>query len=427
VRLGRAAALLFLSLLLVAGAGAKPAHHLKKHHRVPVPAATGSTDALEPLPDLSKAMPLDQVGNLPSTAEQYRALEGEVRRESPAVADAQKRSAALRAEADALKQKLILTVARVQRLETEKVGLDAEIARLTALDQSLSASFAHDRVAVARLLAVLERLQHDMPPALVMRPDDALGAARGAMLIGASLPNVYDQAAALARRIALLKATRAELALRRDQGIRNSAELEGARNELDQLLAMKEVEADAAGGNYTDLKAKLDSVALRAGTLEALLEKVAALRQTPAPQSAVVDAGAPAEIGRPKAGRMLMPVVGSLVANGKETPDQPGLTFQTTPGAEVVAPNDGKILFAGPYHKSGHVLILETPTGYDAVLAGLDRVYVHPDDQVLAGEPIGVMPKTNAVEQLYFELRQNGRGIDPAPWLSLKLRKANRT
>ena len=69
----------------------------------------------------------------------------------------------------------------------------------------LSAGFANDRVAVTRLLAVLERLQHDMPPALAMHPDDALAAARGSMLIGASLPPVYAQARAVALRIEALK------------------------------------------------------------------------------------------------------------------------------------------------------------------------------------------------------------------------------
>jgi septal ring factor EnvC (AmiA/AmiB activator) len=72
-------------------------------------------------------------------------------------------------------------------------------------------------------------------------------------------------------------------------------------------------------------------------------------------------------------------------------------------------------------------LILETTLGYDAVLAGLDRVDVRPGDQVLAGEPVGLMPRNDPVERLYFELRQNGRGLDPAPWLSFEPRKAKKT
>jgi septal ring factor EnvC (AmiA/AmiB activator) len=112
----------------------------------------------------------------------------------------------------------------------------------------------------------------------------------------------------------------------------------------------------------------------------------------------------------------------------------PGASFATLPGALVSAPADGKVLFAGPYHKSGQVLILEITSGYDLVLAGLGQVTVRPNDELLAGEPVGTMPgeagvlSSNAVNgndaRLYFELRRDGKGLDPAPWLSLDLRKA---
>jgi septal ring factor EnvC (AmiA/AmiB activator) len=95
----------------------------------------------------------------------------------------------------------------------------------------------------------------------------------------------------------------------------------------------------------------------------------------------------------------------------------------------VIAPSDSRVLFAGPYHKSGQVLILEITTGYDLVLAGLGRVTVRPNDELLAGEPVGNMPAEgpSPIERLYFELRENGHGLDPRPWLSLELRKAKGT
>jgi septal ring factor EnvC (AmiA/AmiB activator) len=96
------------------------------------------------------------------------------------------------------------------------------------------------------------------------------------------------------------------------------------------------------------------------------------------------------------------------------------------PGAQVIAPADGKILFAGPYHKEGQVLILEITTGYDIVLAGLGQVTVRPGDELLAGEPVGVMPSGPQM-RLYFELRQNGKGLDPEPWLMIPMRKAKKT
>jgi septal ring factor EnvC (AmiA/AmiB activator) len=98
----------------------------------------------------------------------------------------------------------------------------------------------------------------------------------------------------------------------------------------------------------------------------------------------------------------------------------------------VIAPGDGKVLFAGPYHKEGQVLILETAAGYDIVLAGLGRVTVRLGDQLLAGEPVGMMPLdlssgSGPQARLYFELRQNGKGLDPEPWLTSTARKAKKT
>ena len=188
----------------------------------------------------------------------------------------------------ALQKKLIETAARVVDLETEKVKLDTDIAHLEAEDARLSAEFARDRVSVVKLLAILERMQHDMPPAIVLRADDALGAARSAMLIGASVPNVYQAAALLAQRIDALKKTRVQLIERRAEGIQNAVKLRAAREELDQLLATKQLQADAAASRYGDLAAKLEKAATTAADLQALLTKVAQLRAEPDQKNIVV-------------------------------------------------------------------------------------------------------------------------------------------
>jgi septal ring factor EnvC (AmiA/AmiB activator) len=385
----------------------------------------------EPLPDMSHAVPAGQISKLPSTAQQFQVLKKEIVKDRPAVASAKEKSDALKAEALALREKLIATAARVEELEAEKTTLDADIVRLAAEDRTLSASFAHDRVAVIHLLAIMERLQHDMPPAMALRPDDALGAARGAMLIGASLPSVYGQAAALARRIDTLHNTRLALIAGRAEGVRNAAQLTQARSDLDQLLAMKELEADAAASEYGLLKTRLDTAAVQAGDLAALLARIAQLRAQPSQKNIVVVTAQKGDVGGfLHKGSLLRPVVGRLVPGGMEGiggDRAPGLTFATAPGAQVIAPADGEVLFAGPYHKSGQVLILEMTAGYDVVLAGLDRINVKPGYQLLAGEPVGTMPKINQDVRLYFELRQNGHGVSPAPWLALELRKAQRT
>jgi len=270
-----------------------------------------------------------------------------------------------------------------------------------------------------------------MPPALALKPGDAVGAARGAMMLGASLPRIYGAAAELARRLDALRATRITLTQRRVQAAANAQALGAARIELDQLLAMKQQEASEASEEYGTLQSKLDTIAGQAADLEQLLAKVAALRAQPQGQSVTVvtaqNVDASSDLRR---GSLLRPVVGRVVPGGFEgvggTP-APGLTFLAEPGAQVVAPADSRVLFAGSYHKTGQVLILEMAGGYDLVLAGLDRVDVRSGDQLLAGEPLGRMPLAEVGARLYFEVRHEGKGVSPAPWLEVDLRKARRS
>ena len=311
----------------------------------------------------------------------------------------------------------------IAELEREAIAADAAITRLAAENERLSVGFANDRVAVTRLLAVLQRLQHDMPPALAMRPDDALGAARGAMLIGSTLPPVYAQAASLSRRIEALKTSRARLESRRRDAAATAAQLSVARGELDGLLARKEKDAETASASYDTLRTQMAGVARQAADFQTLLAMVRALRQKggDAPSVVFVTAENTGVPGGPARNSLLEPVVGEVVDSG-DAPGNTGISYAARPGAQVIAPSDGKVLYAGPYHKSGQVLILEITSGYDLVLAGLGRVTVKPNDHLLAGEPVGTMPPGGPDNRLYFEMRRGGHGTSPAPWLKQKVR-----
>jgi septal ring factor EnvC (AmiA/AmiB activator) len=415
---------------------AAPAFGAPKHVEAPGapsprPAATAAQTPESQI-DLSHALPSQALAKLPSSAQQLKSLSSELKQETPELASAKEKSDQLAAEAAGLRKKLIATAARIEGLERQQVDTDARIVQLTAEDSRLSAGFANDRVAVTKLLGVLERLQHDFPPALAMRPDDALAAARGSMLIGASLPPVYAQAARLSQRIDALKRTRRALEQQQAEATDTAARLDIARRDLDQLLAEKEKEAAGAAETYGNLKTRLEQVARQAADFQALLTRVKALRQQGAGQEPTVvtvmaeNSGSLGGLGR---NSLLEPVVGSVA--GSSDASNPGISYATQPGAQVIAPADGKVLYAGPYHKNGQVLILEITTGYDAVLAGLGRVTVKPNDQLLAGEPVGNMPPDAADDRLYFELRHGGHGQSPAPWVKLNLRaslgKANGT
>ena len=119
---------------------------------------------------------------------------------------------------------------------------------------------------------------------------------------------------------------------------------------------------------------------------------------------------------------LLMPAAGEISRHFGD-PDgfstSKGLSFKTRAGAQVVAPFDGQVMFAGPFKGYGQILIIDHGGGYHSLLAGMDQVNASVGQSVIAGEPVGVMPaETNP--SLYLELRRQGQPINPLPWLAAR-------
>ncbi|MDE0725135.1 MAG: peptidoglycan DD-metalloendopeptidase family protein [Alphaproteobacteria bacterium] len=127
-------------------------------------------------------------------------------------------------------------------------------------------------------------------------------------------------------------------------------------------------------------------------------------------------------------GRLRLPARGSRVGHyGESTgfgPRAQGITLRTRPRAQVVAPHDGRIVFAGPFLNYGLILIISHGEGYHSLLAGLSKLQTVVGQSVLAGEPVGVMGG-DGKRSLYVELRRKGTAIDPNPWWSSSRERAS--
>jgi septal ring factor EnvC (AmiA/AmiB activator) len=340
----------------------------------------------------------------------------------------------LAAETQALQERLIANAAKVQELEAAYETSSAELSRLNETMETLQSDLARDRDRVAHLLAVLQRLQAEQPPALAVRPGDSLAAARGTMQMGAMLPPVYREATELATKLKTLAQTKVALARKGDEARVQAASLTAARASLDELLQQKSAEEADAVAKLTEIRGLTEEVSRQASDLKGLIDRVAALRAAGgASEGMKLVAPQKGTGGTLTRGSLLRPVIGTVAPGDPAGPGRTpgangplGLWFETAGRAEAVAPGDGEIVFAGNYQKFGQVLILEIAGGYHLTLAGLGRIDVHIGDSVLAGEPVGVLPAGKAA-RLYMELRRNGQAVDPAPWLSAELRKAKGT
>jgi septal ring factor EnvC (AmiA/AmiB activator) len=154
------------------------------------------------------------------------------------------------------------------------------------------------------------------------------------------------------------------------------------------------------------------------------------LQQPPAAEVAALGPQAVPLIERPTLVRPFPSVPGGLLmpARGEVTrrfdPSagssllSKGVTIETLPQAQVVAPFDGHVVFQGPFRGYGAILIIEHTGGYHTLLSGLGRIDVAVGQWLLAGEPVGVMGSGGRPE-LYVELRRASQPIDPLPWLQI--------
>ena len=84
-----------------------------------------------------------------------------------------------------LNQQLIDTAANVRSVETKIDEIEARLRTLNGREQEMRGSLDSRRADIVEVLAALQRAGRRTPPALLVRPEDALQSLRTAMLLGA--------------------------------------------------------------------------------------------------------------------------------------------------------------------------------------------------------------------------------------------------
>ncbi len=315
--------------------------------------------------------------------------------------------------------------------------------RLAALDQEMTerrAGFAARRGEVAELMLALQRLGREPAAGLLVRPGGPLETARAAILLGAFVAPLAGRAAAVGNEIERAAALRELIYVERRAAAEAADVLALERIRLEELVRLREALHRERLGELREASRQVAALArasLDLGDLVARLPPAGATPRRERLSSAGVSAAAGAralgaEAAGGGAGRRIAQALGQLpppvrgrivraFGQASEVGGQPhrGLTYETRPGAQVVAPFDGVVAFAGPFRGYGLILILEHGEGYHTLLSGLGRIDSAVGQWLAAGEPVGVMDlPVQDNPKLYLELRRAGQSIDPLPWLA---------
>lgn len=411
----------------------------------------------QPPLQLTPTPPATGVAVAPEAAKGAREEELEkVRTEQKRAADL---AARLKAELDAIGEDrrklnalLIGSAANLRAVEDRIAAAEDRLTTLQSNEATVRRSLASRKAVIAEVLAALQRIGRRPPPALMVSPEDALQSVRTAILLGAVLPDMKVEVDTLVADLAELVKVRSEIAAERDVLGRDLAALSQERTRMTVLVQERQRKQSETEKALDAERARAVQLARQADNLKDLIGKIEQEIASSARAAAAARAGTdkPAS-GDPKntlaalndPGR-LSPAIAfasarkslPLPLNGIRirefgVPDglggtEKGLSIASRAGAQVTAPCDGWVVYAGPFRSYGQLLILNAGGGYHVLLAGMERISVDLGQFVLTGEPVAIMgggPQSAAAVAtgssqpvLYIEFRKDGAPVDPSPW-----------
>jgi septal ring factor EnvC (AmiA/AmiB activator) len=345
-----------------------------------------------------------------------------------------------------LNQQLIDVAGRVRAIETKMGNAETRLRDLDGRESQIQGSLESRRGEIAEVLAALQRAGRRAPPALLVRPDDALKSLRTAMLLGAVVPDMRARVEQLVADLGELSNVRKSIAEERDQLARDRDAAATDRARLAALVEERQRKQSDAERDLDAERSKATALSRQADSLQDLIAKMerdlrSAAKAAAAAQSAqaakpnlgaLKDPGrlSPAVAFASAKGLLPLPVNGTRLREFGR-PDgtggsEKGLSLVTRAGAQVTTPCDGWVVYAGPFRSYGQLLILNAGGGYHILLAGMERISVNIGQFVVTGEPVATMGSSSQVAALlamspsqpvlYIEFRKDGTPIDPGPW-----------
>lgn len=316
-------------------------------------------------------------------------------------------------------------------------ALDSVQSQLNELEKQMSAqseALSQNREDLSRMISSLVKLARNKPPPLILSPDTSKKAVRTAYIIQDLTSKIEAKSTVIEADLLRLEALREDIEQQQQSKNLATRNLFEAEREIRLLVAEKQAYYDRVSNQTTKLEDKANALAEASESLEAFFEALAketsvSPRLKPSPPKY----GNLSQGYKPR--RKPLPPLSSksdstgfatkLGAQGiihtfgsvNELNEKAlGNTYLTSANAQVYTPEAGKIVYAGLFRSYGRILIIDIGSGYHILLAGLHELYAKQGQNLSKGEPVGEMAIGQKAQELYFEVRQNGKVINPSRW-----------
>ncbi|WP_020593040.1 murein hydrolase activator EnvC family protein [Kiloniella laminariae] len=370
-------------------------------------------------------------------------------------------------ELTGLQGQLIAAASKIQNYESDLTAIEETLFSMVEEETLKSKKLLQDKERLSSTLSALQRIALLPPEALAAAPGSPVDTVRSAMLLQVAVPEIEKRVLSLRQDLNELTDLRQRIEEERSALLASRQDLNRERDGLNILIKRKQTVQSQTLSSQKSVDGRVKKLAQQAKDMKDLVARLeedkarlAALaplpKAKPAPPPVIQESAAPAQgsaqiqsekpaaepenttpaqlaaIPDPTQIRdfpsrqkrvLLPPARGKVISlygqkKGTNITFDKGVVIATRPAAQVIAPYDGRIAYAGDFRGYGRILIIEHSGRYHTLLAGVERIDVAVGQWVLAGEPVARMGDgANEQAEIYFELRSSGQPINPSPWL----------
>ncbi len=343
-------------------------------------------------------------------------------------ADALERAAAgERDEARQARAQEAAVAARIQRAEADIAAAQARIAIVRQLLDRQRATLAEKQAPIVRLLAALQSLARRPMIVSLVQPGSVDDLVHVRAVLGTVIPQVNARTTSVRAALARTRRLQAASALAVRALGDSRGRLETERLALTRLEAEHRLKSRALGRDALFESDRAIALGERARDIVDLMDQLgdqattrADLESLPGP---LPRPPRPGEVASPvdtlgwsiSAPPYRLPVAGKVVTGLGEISEagvrSRGLTIAPQPGAQVIAPAKGRIVFARTFRAYGTVVIIDHGGGWTSLIANLASTSVATGERVEQGAPIGRANEGDA-PRVTIELRRRDRPVD---------------
>lgn len=397
-----------------------------------------------PLAALALIAPVGSYSQSPAPQQQLQDVQKRLQESRERERELGQEAAKLAQKQRELQRKLVSAARKLQIQEDLVSQSEDKLAGLLSDEGTAREALDARRAELAQTLASLAHLSRQPPEAMVLAPGSALDMVRASQLMAALVPEIENRAASLRDELNRLARLRQGVASEQERLGKAITQLDHERRELEFLQAETTAAVAQTAEERGSARETSSQLAAQAKDLRALVDRLLeqerreterreAERRSRQPGTAPPrgsTAPDPPEAYAALEGSAALPARGRISGRFGQSDENGvplrGIRIEARAGAQVIAPADGKVMFAGPFRGYGQLLIIAHGGGYHSLLAGFGRIDRSVGQWVLAGEPVGLLTNSPGEKPvLYLELRRKGETVNPLPWLASGDRKVS--